>query len=78
MPGSGHMGMNKTTERVKRYSIWYKMPDSGLVYVRCCSVSNCQKKPQKKPKTHQVQYNAVSPLERIHIYIYIYIYIYIS
>ena len=27
-PGAGHMGMNKTTERVKRYSIWYKMVDS--------------------------------------------------
>ena len=32
-PGSGHMGINKTTERVKRYAIWYKMLDSCLVYV---------------------------------------------
>ena len=28
---------------------------------------NRQKKPQKKPKAHQVQYHAGSPLERIHI-----------
>ena len=30
---------------------------------------NRQKKPQKKPTAHQVQYHAGSPLERIHIYI---------
>ena len=24
-PGPGHLGMNKTTERVKRNAIWYKM-----------------------------------------------------
>ena len=58
--------MNKTTQRVKRYAIWYKMLYC-LVYVTSCSVCNCQKKPQKKPKAHQVQYHAGSPLERIHI-----------
>ena len=56
MPGSGHMGMNKTTERVKRYAIWYKMLDNCLVYVRSCS--NRQKKPKKKTKAHHVQYHA--------------------
>ena len=66
-PGAGHMGMNKTKERVKRYAIWYKMLDSCLVYVRSCSVCNRQKKPLKRPKAHQVQYHAGSPLERIHI-----------
>ena len=35
-PGAGHMGMNKTTQRVKRYAIWYKMLDSCVVYVRSC------------------------------------------
>ena len=63
-PGAGHMGMNKTTQRVKRYSIWYKMLDSCLVYVWSCSVCNRQKKPQKKPKARQVQYHAGSPLDR--------------
>ena len=29
-PGAGHMGMNKTTQRVKRYAIWYKMLDSWI------------------------------------------------
>ena len=66
-PGAGHMGMNKTTQRVKRYAIWYKMLDSCLVYVRSCSVCNRQKKLQKKPKAHQVQYHAGLSLERIHI-----------
>ena len=66
-PGAGHMGMNKTTERVKRSSLWYKLLDSCLVYVRSCLVCNRQKKPQKKPNAHQVQYHAGSPLEMIHI-----------
>ena len=62
-PGAGHMGMNKTTDRIKRYVIWYTMLDSCLVYVRSCSVCNRQ----KKPKAHQVRYHAGLPLERIHI-----------
>ena len=66
-PGSGHTEMNKTTERVKRYIIWYKMPDSCLVYVRSCSVCNRQRKPQKKPNAQHVGYHAGSPLERIYI-----------
>ena len=57
------MGMNKTTERVKRYDIWYKMLDSCLVYVRSCSGYNRQKQSQKKPNAH----HAGSPLERTHI-----------
>ena len=61
------MGMNKTTQRVKRYAIWYKMLDSCLIYVRSCSVCTRQKKLQKKPKAHHVQYHAGSPIERIHI-----------
>ena len=60
-PGAGHMGMNKTTERVKRYAIWYKMMDSCLVYVRSCSVCNRQKKPQRMSKAHHVRYHAGSP-----------------
>ena len=49
-PGAGHMGMNKTTERVKRYAIWYKMLDSCLVYdERSCSVC-IPKKTQKKQR----------------------------
>ena len=49
-PGAGHMGMNKTTERVKCYAIWYTMLDSCLVYVRSCSVCNLQNKPQKSQR----------------------------
>ena len=37
------------------------------MYVKSCSVCNRQKKPQKKPKAHQVLYHAGLPLERIHI-----------
>ena len=49
-PGAGHMGMNKTTQRVKRYAIWYKMLDSCLVYVRSCSVCNRRKETSKEAK----------------------------
>ena len=56
---AGHMRMNKTTERVKRYAIWYKMMDSCLVYVRNCSVYNRQHKPQNKPKPHQATHPKV-------------------
>ena len=66
-PGAGHMGMNNATERVKRYAIMVKLLDSCLVYVRSCSVSNRQEKPQKKPNVHQVRYHVGPPLEKIHI-----------
>ena len=67
-PGAGHMGDEQgltTSENAMLYGIrcWIVV----LVYVRSCSVCNRQKKPQKKPKAHQVQYHAGSPLERIHI-----------
>ena len=44
------MGMNKTTERVKRYAIWYKILDSCLAYVRSCSVCNHQKETSREAK----------------------------
>ena len=66
-PGAGHMGINKTTERLKRYAIWYKILDSCLVYVRSCSVYNHKRKHQKKPKAHQVRYHAGWSLEWKHI-----------
>ena len=59
--------MNKTTEPIKRYAIWYKMPDSCFVYVKSCSVCNRQEKPKKEQNFHQVRYHVGSPLERIHI-----------
>ena len=31
-PGYGHMGMDKTTEGVKRYAMWYKMLGSCSVF----------------------------------------------
>ena len=67
LPGAGHMGMNKTLERLKRYAIWYKMQDSCLVYVKGCQICNRQKKPHKKAKAPHVSYHAGSPLERVHI-----------
>ena len=60
-PGAGHIWMNKSTERITRYAIWYKMMDSCLVYVMSCSVCNRQNKRQEKPKANQVQYHAGSP-----------------
>ena len=66
-PGAGHMGMNKTAERVRRYAVWYKMIESCHIYVKSCQVCNRQKKPHKKPKAHHVSYHAGSPMERVHI-----------
>ena len=58
--GAGHMGMNKTAERVRRNAVWYKIIES-------CQVCNRQKKPHIKIKAHHVSYHAGSPKERIHI-----------
>ena len=60
--------MNKTTDQLKRYAIWYMMLDSCLVYVRSCSVCNRKKKSQGQPMAHQGRYHAGSLLERIYIY----------
>ena len=68
-PGAGHIGMNKTAARVRRYAVWYKMIDSCLIYVKNCQVFNRQKKPHKKSKAHYVSYHAGSPIDRVHIYI---------
>ena len=58
-------GMNKTTERVNCYAIWYNMLDSCWR----CTACNRQNTLQTKSKAHQVRYHAGSPLKRIHKYI---------
>ena len=72
-PGAGHMGINKTTERVQRYIIWYKLLDSCLIYARSCSVCNRQNKPLKSRRLIRYNINAGSPPREDIYNIYIYI-----
>jgi len=64
---SGHMGQNKTLERLKRYAIWYKMQDDCKIFVQKCSVCSFNKKSSKKAKAELGQYISGVPMGRVHI-----------
>jgi hypothetical protein len=63
----GHLGQQKTYQRVQRYYTWYEMATDVQLYVRTCGVCNRQKKPSVKPRAALGRYHAGAPMERIHI-----------
>lgn len=49
-PVSGHLGQNKTLERVRKLFFWRNMPADVRAFVRGCAV--CQKRKPTEPKHH--------------------------
>ena len=66
-PTGGHLGQQKTYERLRQKYIWYEMSVDAKLYVRSCSVCNRQKRPTVKPKAALGSYHAGAPMERVHI-----------
>ena len=67
IPLTGHMGITKTIARIKKSYTWYGLSRDVELFVKSCSACNKNKKAPVKPKAPLGQYNAGSPLERVHI-----------
>lgn len=63
---AGHMGQQKTFEKVKSKYICIGMSVDCESYVRTFPVCNFNKKPNKHAKAGLGQYHAGVPLERVH------------
>lgn len=64
---AGHMGMDKTKERVKRNCYWFHVNQECEEYVKSCSTCNTSKKSQQKGKASMRLYHAGAPMEKVHI-----------
>ncbi|XP_062602775.1 uncharacterized protein LOC134264500 [Saccostrea cucullata] len=64
---AGHMGQQKTLQKVKSKYIWFGMSSDCESYVRTCPVCNVNKKANVHAKAGLGQYHAGAPLERVHI-----------
>jgi len=66
-PTGGHLGQQKTYQRLKQNYLWHEMSVDAKLYVKSCSVCNKSKKPNVKPKAGLGSYHAGAPMEKVHI-----------
>ena len=66
-PTSGHLGKNKTLDRIQRRFYWYEWRQEVSRVCKTCDVCAARKPPQKKYRSRMKQYNVGVPMERIAI-----------
>lgn len=64
---AGHLGQQKTIERVKQSFLWYHLHSDCVEYLRSCNVCNQNKKANAKPRAALTKFHAGCPMERIHM-----------
>ena len=63
----GHLGITNTILKLKQSFYWTELAHDATVYVKTCSICNKNKKTQRKGKAAMKNYQAGSPLERVHL-----------
>ena len=64
---SGHLGQDKTLEKLKERFYWYGMSKDSSIYVQQCSSCNKNKKGNRTPRSALGSYHAGYPMERVHL-----------
>ena len=64
---AGHLGKDKTIQRIKQYFIWHQMGSDITNYVLTCNICNRYKNAHVNPRHALQAYHAGSPMERLHI-----------
>ncbi|MCP3871092.1 MAG: DDE-type integrase/transposase/recombinase [Gammaproteobacteria bacterium] len=67
IPSSGHQGISRTKERIKRYYFWYKMNKDVVEHISKCHECALSKTSNRKLKYPMVQNHAGIPMEKVHI-----------
>ena len=65
--GSGHLGQDKTLDKLKQRFYWYGMSRDSDIYVKQCSTCNKNKKGNRKPRGALGLYHSGCPMERVHL-----------
>ena len=66
-PVAGHMGRDKTFEKLLQSGYWHSIRKDTELYVESCSVCSRNKKATRKAKQAQKSFHAGSPMERVHL-----------
>ena len=64
---AGHMGKDKTLQKVRNSFFWPGMSLDCQLYVLRCGVCNKNKKANFRPKAGMVNYQVGAPLDRVHL-----------
>ena len=64
---AGHLGQNKTLEKIKQCAIWHGLSTDCSIYVKQCSVCNRNKKTNIKARSALGQYHVGAPMQRLHM-----------
>ena len=65
--GSGHLGQDKTLDKLKQRFYWYGMSRDSDIYVKQCPTCNKNKKGNRKPRGALGLYHSGCPMERVHL-----------
>ncbi len=67
IPSSGHQGIARTKERIKRNYFWYKLNKDVVNHIAKCQPCALSKTSNRKAKYPMVQNHAGIPMEKVHI-----------
>lgn len=67
LPITGHQGIDRTRERIRKKFYWYRMNESVKRFVQSCGTCNKHKKATRKARCPLTKYHAGAPMERVHI-----------
>ena len=66
-PTGGHLGVNKTLERLWQQCFWYGMPRDVQVYVTTCTECNQNERLRANPRAPLQCYQAGNPVDWVHM-----------
>ena len=67
IPSSGHLGIIKTLNNLRRHFMWYKMSFDVELFVKTCKKCSMNKKPRQKGKAELGVCHSGAPMGRVHI-----------
>ena len=67
VPTSGHLGITKTSAKLKRNFFWYKMRADVETFLKSCPKCSIIKKTHRKAKAKLGNFHACVPIERVHL-----------
>lgn len=66
-PTGGHLGVAKTTEKIRERFYWASYKEVVVKYIRCCTICEARKNPSRAARGKLGQYLVGEPLERVAI-----------
>ena len=62
---AGHLGVKKTTNKIKQKFYWYRVKDSVKLWIRNCTVCGARKSNRRVNKSQPQNYQVGAPMDRV-------------